>query len=68
MGKERPLPGATKKRVTEDKVSKNEGRHKKHRQHNVKLQDSDYESSKVGLTSPKLGAKKLRWLSVCTLN
>ncbi|KAG8159281.1 hypothetical protein KVR01_010942 [Diaporthe batatas] len=46
MGKERPLPGATKKKVSEDKVSKNEGRHKKHKRLNVKRHDSDDESSK----------------------
>ncbi|POS74765.1 hypothetical protein DHEL01_v206835 [Diaporthe helianthi] len=46
MGKKRPLPGATKKKVSDDKVSKNEGRHKKHKRHNVKHQDSDDENSK----------------------
>lgn len=53
MGKERPLLGVTKK-VSEDKVSKHEGRHKKHKRHNVKHEDSNDESSKVGLKSPKL--------------
>lgn len=57
MVKERPLPGATKKKVSEDKVSKNEGRHKKHKRHSVKHQDTDDESSKVGLKSPKLAAR-----------
>lgn len=54
MGKERPLLGVTKKKVSEDKVSKHEGRHKKHKRHTVKPEDSDDESSKVGLKSPKL--------------
>jgi hypothetical protein len=54
MGKERPLLGVTKRKVSEDKVSKNEGRHKKHKRHNVKHENSDDESSKVGLKSPKL--------------
>lgn len=54
MGKERPLLGVTKKKVSEDKVSKHESRHKKHKRHNLKPEDSDVESSKVGLKSPKL--------------
>lgn len=54
MGKEQPLLGVIKKKVSEDKVSKYESRHKKHKRHNVKLEDSDNESSKVGLKSPKL--------------
>lgn len=54
MGKERPLLGVTKKKVSEDKVSKHESRHKKHKRHNVRPDDSDDESSKVGLKSPEL--------------
>lgn len=54
MGKERPPLGVTKKKVSEDKVSKYESRHKKHKRHNVKPEESDNESSKVGLKSPKL--------------
>lgn len=54
MGKEQPLLGVIKKKVSEDKVSKYESRHKKHKRHSVKPEDSDNESSKVGLKSPKL--------------
>lgn len=54
MGKERPLLGVTKKKVSEDKVSKHETRQKRSKWHNVKLEGSDDESSKVGLKSPKL--------------
>lgn len=54
MGKERPLLGVTKKKVSEDKVSKHESRHKKHKRQTVKPEESDDESSKVGLKSPKL--------------
>lgn len=54
MGKERPLLGVTKKKVSEDKVSKYESRQKKHKRRSVKPEDSDDESSKVGLKSPKL--------------
>ncbi|KAK2602219.1 hypothetical protein N8I77_008769 [Diaporthe amygdali] len=46
MGKERPLLGVTKKKVSEDKVSKHETRHKRSKWHNVKPQESDDESSK----------------------
>ena len=57
MGKERPLLGVTKKKVSEDKVSKYESKHKKHKRPSVKHGDSDDESSKVGLKSPKTGAR-----------
>ncbi|KAL2278102.1 hypothetical protein FJTKL_14923 [Diaporthe vaccinii] len=46
MGKERPLLGVTKKKVSEDKVSKHESRHKKHKRPNAKPENSDDESSK----------------------
>lgn len=42
----------TKKKVLQDKVTKHEGKHKKPSRH-VKLEDSDDESEKVGLKSPK---------------
>ena len=42
----------TKKKVSEDKVTKHEGKHKKPVRQ-FKLEDSDDESSKVGLKSPK---------------
>ncbi|KAI7776552.1 hypothetical protein LA080_004810 [Diaporthe eres] len=48
MGKERPLLGVTKKKVSEDKVSKHESRHKKHKRPNAKPENSDDESSKEG--------------------
>lgn len=54
MGKERPPLGATKKKFSEDKVSKHESRHKKSKRHNVQREETDDESSKVGLKSPKL--------------
>jgi hypothetical protein len=54
MGRERPLREVTKKKVSEDKVSKNEDKHKKHKRRNVKHEESDNESSKVGLKSPEL--------------
>lgn len=54
MGKEQPLLGVIKKKVSEDRVSKYDSRHKKHKRHSVKPEDSDNESSKVGLKSPKL--------------
>ena len=54
MGKERPPMGVTKKKVSEDKISKHESRHKKLKRQNIQREDSDDESSKVGLKSPKL--------------
>lgn len=42
----------TKKKVSEDKVIKHEGKHRKPMRH-IKSEDSDDESSKVGLKSPK---------------
>lgn len=42
----------TKKKVSEDKVTKHEAKHKKPMRH-LKLEESDDESEKVGLKSPK---------------
>ncbi|KAL1870862.1 hypothetical protein Daus18300_004951 [Diaporthe australafricana] len=46
MGKERPQLGVTKKKPSEDKVSKHENRHKKPKRYNHRHGDSDDESSK----------------------
>lgn len=43
----------TKKKVSGDKVTKHEGKHKKPARR-IKLEDSDDQSSKVGLESPRL--------------
>lgn len=42
----------TKKKVSEDKVTKHEGKRTKTMRH-IKLEDSDDESEKVGLKSPE---------------
>ena len=58
MGKERPemdIDRVTKKKVSEDKVTKHEGKHKKPMRR-IKSESSDDESSKVGLISPKTSA------------
>lgn len=54
MGKERSQLGVTKKKASEDKVSKHENRHKKPKRYNHRHENSGDESSKVGLKSPEL--------------